>query len=103
MAKKSHLQWGIAQLAVTTKAIILPVINDKDSEGCNILKIELPIDASLAANEIISSKILRITQGLATCMEQWLISFPEQFQYWNDITSTCYATKDKKVNINVEY
>jgi hypothetical protein len=38
MAKKSHLQWGIAQLAVTTKAIILPVINDKDSEGCNIFK-----------------------------------------------------------------
>ncbi|MFT5759738.1 MAG: lauroyl/myristoyl acyltransferase [Alteromonadaceae bacterium] len=103
MGKKSHLQCGIAQLAVPTKAIILPMVNYKDSKGNNILKIESPIDATLAANEKVSSAIERVTQDLATYMEEWLINHPEQFQYWSDIAGTLYAKKDKKVNLDVKY
>jgi lauroyl/myristoyl acyltransferase len=103
MRKKCFMQNGIAQLALSTKSIILPVVNYKDEKGKNILKIEKPIDVALLENENMHKGINRITQGLANHMEIWLKSFPEQFHYWDYIADTLYAIQEDKVNLNVEY
>ncbi len=82
---------------------MIPVVNYKDDSGQDILKVEKAIEHKIDDNETIEQATQRITQSLAYEMEKWLMSFPEQIHYWEDIASTFYAPKDRKVHINAIY
>ncbi|MER2490602.1 hypothetical protein [Catenovulum sediminis] len=103
MGKDTHFQCGIAELAVITKSVVVPVVNYKDDKNQHTLKIEEPIDVELLQHEGMAGKVHYITQRLASDMQDWLRSYPEQIHYWDEIADTFYASKDRKVNDVIKY
>ncbi|WP_435276534.1 lysophospholipid acyltransferase family protein [Psychrobium sp. nBUS_13] len=103
MGRKCHFQCGIAQLAIPAKAMTLPVINYKDSQGNNVIKIEQPLDSQLQENENTQAAIQRLTQAIASHMESWITDHPEQFHCWEFMTKTLNAKENDKVNWHVQY
>jgi lauroyl/myristoyl acyltransferase len=68
LGKQCFLQCGIAELAVPTRALVVPVINYKDGDGNDVLKIEQPIDAKLQPGENRHLAVERVTKGIALYM-----------------------------------
>ena len=103
LGRQCHIQNGPAKLAVATKAIIVPVINYIDTQGCNNIEIAKPIDGRTNAGETATAAVDRITTEFACNMDKWLKSYPDQMHYWPYIVSTVNMDKKQKVKHSFEY
>ncbi|RAP31308.1 hypothetical protein DID76_03085 [Candidatus Marinamargulisbacteria bacterium SCGC AG-414-C22] len=81
--KKTQFPCGPAELAVASQAIILPVYVTKLNER-EFLKICPPIDttSTLTQNESLSEKSKKITHQLASLVEEWIYTHPDQWHFW---------------------
>lgn len=80
------MQSGPATLAVLTKAIIVPIINYKDSNGKAVVRVEPVIYSDkLSEGESSQQIIARLTQDIATLMEGWIRIDPKQVLRWPSI------------------
>lgn len=89
LGAQCYMQSGPAVLALTTRAVILPVINFEDSQGTRIIRLEEPLypDAIVpgeSSREIVS----RLMGRIAGLMESWIRIAPAQFQRWTDVALT---------------
>ena len=96
LGRQCHIQNGPAKLAVATKAIIVPVINYIDTQGCNNIEIAKPIDGRTNAGETATAAVDRITTEFACNMDKWLTTYPDQMHYWPYIVSTVNMDKKTK-------
>jgi len=103
LGRQCHMQNGPAKLAVATKAIVVPVINYIDTQGCNNIEIAKPIDGRTNAGETATAAVDRITTEFACNMDKWLTSFPDQMHYWPYIISTINMPKKHKVKHSFKY
>jgi len=81
-----NMQSGPATLAYLSKATILPVVNYTNGHGQQVVRIEKPIASQkLLTDSSHKEAIARITQELASTMENWIHMAPEQVQRWPSI------------------
>jgi len=74
---------GPAELALTTEAIILPVVVFRDEDGANILRIEQPIDTRLYKKEgNLTEAATRVTQAMVNFFDGWIRKHPGQWHFW---------------------
>ena len=97
------MQNGPAKLAVATKAIVVPVINYIDAQGCNNIEIAEPIDGRIKSGETAKLAVDCIVTEFAHNMEKWLTSYPDQMHCWPSIMSTIKMKKTDKVKQTFRY
>ena len=98
--QECFMQSGVARLALTTNAIIVPVINFTSPSGERILRIEEPLCSRRAVGETSAQDVVaRLMQNIATLMEQWIRIDPEQFHRWGDLAWTMHQRQDATVGV----
>lgn len=96
--QECFLQSGVARLAVTTNAVIVPVINFTSTSGERILRIEEPLCSRRTVSEVSHQAVLaRLMQDIARLMEQWIRIDPNQFHRWGDLVCTMHQHQDARV------
>ena len=91
------MQSGVARLALTTRAIILPVINFETASGERVIRIEQPLFPEPAhRGENNQQVVARLMQQIASLFETWVQIDPQQFQRWTDLAWTMYQHADAK-------
>jgi lauroyl/myristoyl acyltransferase len=83
--KSAKFPCGPIELAITSKAIIVPfvVFRDKNSDQeSHILKLDSAIDPLKIVEGSFEEKTQLLTQSLATTIESWITQHPEQWQTW---------------------
>ncbi len=84
--RKTQFISGPAELAIASKALILPlfVYKDRTSKQENhILQIEDVIDPLDFKNASFSEKTLCISQAIGVYVENWVRKHPDQWQMWS--------------------
>lgn len=77
--EQCYMQSGAATLAVTTRAVIVPIINYVDESGVNIIRIEKQLCSDpVNTSETNQDAVKRLTQEISTQMESWLRIDPTQ-------------------------
>jgi lauroyl/myristoyl acyltransferase len=80
------MQSGPATLAVLSGAVVLPVINYVDSDGCNVVRVDPAIyPECLQGGRSPRERLRLLTQSIAHHMEQWIRIDPSQVQRWPSI------------------
>lgn len=96
--QECFLQSGVARLAVTTGAMIVPVINFTAPSGERILRIEEPLCSRRTVGEDSHQPVItRLMQDIARLMEQWIRIDPNQFHRWGDLAWTMHQRQDARV------
>ena len=81
--KSARFTIGPAELALTTGAIILPVVVFRDKDGANVLRVEPPIDTRLYKKEgSLTEAATRVTQVMTNLFEGWIRKHPGQWHFW---------------------
>lgn len=84
-----YMQSGPAVLALTSRAVILPIVNYENTEGQPIICIEEPIYPDrIIPGESNGEIITRLTAEVATKIESWIRMAPTQFHRWPDMAAT---------------
>lgn len=84
LGKQAVFPCGVAELALASKAMILPlaVYRDRDADTeTQVLKIEAAIDPT-TYNGHFHEKGLSVTEALVHRVESWIRQWPEQWQSW---------------------
>ena len=92
-----NLQSGVARLAVSTGATIIPLINFHTPHGQRVLRIETPLLARLPG-ETPATSVTRLMLALAALTEQWIASDPAQYQAWQHLAWTLHQRQDDKLD-----
>jgi lauroyl/myristoyl acyltransferase len=103
LGRQCHIQNGPAKLAVATKAMVIPVVNYIDNQGCNIIEVAQSIDGKREPNETAATAVDRVMTQLASHMEKWLAAHPEQMHYWPYIMFTLNMDKKQKIKHSFRY
>jgi len=103
LGRQCYIQNGPAKLAVATKAIVIPVVNYIDKQGCNIIEVAQPIDGKKQPNKTATTAVDRVMAELAGHMEKWLTAHPDQMHYWPYIMFTINRDKQQKIRHNFKY
>jgi lauroyl/myristoyl acyltransferase len=103
LGRQCHIQNGPAKLAVATKAMVIPVVNYIDNQGCNIIQVAQSINGKREPNETAATAVDRVMTELASHMEKWLTAHPEQMHCWPCIMSTINMKKTDKVKQTFRY
>lgn len=88
--RKAQFISGPAELAIASKALILPLFVYKDStskQESHILQIEDVIDPLDFENTSFSEKTLSISQAIGAYVENWVKKHPDQWQMWSVLPS----------------
>jgi KDO2-lipid IV(A) lauroyltransferase len=87
--KPCYMQNGPATIAALSKALVVPVVTYKDVKGNKIVRVEPVIDSdAIVHDEPIQQRVDRVTQQLAKCLQQWLVTYPSQAHVWTSIAAT---------------
>jgi len=96
-----QMQAGPATLAVLSKAVIVPIVNFKNTSGQATIKVESPLyTKKISLDETNQQVIVRLTQEIASLQESWIRIAPSQVQSWIGIARTIRRiNSDSKVKI----
>jgi KDO2-lipid IV(A) lauroyltransferase len=97
-----HLQSGPARLALTTGAVIAPVINYWDRDGRMAIRAETPIESKKLPGETNDEAVRRIAQEIATQMERWIREKPHQLHGWHHLVHTLGAPPDETFRLKTQ-
>ncbi|WP_426207495.1 lysophospholipid acyltransferase family protein [Massilia sp. TWP1-3-3] len=86
-----QMQSGPAQLAVMTRAVVIPVQNYINAQGREVLRVDDPLypDAG-PAGESNRQAVGRLTQGIAANLEAWIRIDPNQVMFWSGLAETIW-------------
>ncbi|MEQ1629630.1 MAG: lysophospholipid acyltransferase family protein [Gallionella sp.] len=94
MGHSCCLQNGPAKLALTTGAVVVPIVNYTDKNGRHKLRIEPLFIARREANEDNKNAVKRITASIASAIDGWVRLAPAQVHYWSEICRIMQNTPD---------
>ncbi|WP_426103511.1 lysophospholipid acyltransferase family protein [Massilia sp. TSP1-1-2] len=86
-----QMQSGPAQLAVMTRAVIIPVITYDAADGRQMVRVEQPLYSEAAyEGESNRQAVHRLTQNIASLLESWIRIDPRQVMFWSGLAETIW-------------
>lgn len=84
-----HMQNGPATIAALTRSVIMPVVTFSDKAGRRVVRAGAPIYANPPqAGQDMPATIQKLTQQVATCLEEWIRIYPGQVHAWSAIAES---------------
>jgi len=80
--RPAQMPCGPAELAITSNSVIVPLHTYQHENGHYLLKIEDPIDTASLPQTSFSERSTVVTQKLATHIQDWITTHPEQWDFW---------------------
>jgi lauroyl/myristoyl acyltransferase len=94
---RCHMQSGVARLAASTGATIVPLINFSTPSGTRVVRLEVPLAARLPG-EAPAASVQRLMQAIAALMEQWIAIDPAQCHSWQHLAWTMHQEQHDKLD-----